>query len=401
MKITLTAKNHYFRAKTNKHKHINQIILLSLLILAFTISCQNKAKPKNPASDLWEAKLNEMLPETMIKAIKERKLQASIPIIIKSDKGIPLENATFTLSNDSLIILNEITDKEGIVILKITPQLLNSNPTVSIKKENYLAKNIDYEVGGKTVTFTDLDEPTNVININKLNFVNKSDLKIYYLGDDSLNAKFYADTLLNNINFCREILNREDLHLIHPIILHSSNITTVGENKNEVTMPINTSDLASVYWFYTHETVEHNLINNNNVYKKNKYLRYIGDGLAEWVSLNYLIKSKKEIDIQMINNRLNTIKNSEKNEFIVNKWIASETGIIEGYSYSLAFWILFEKQFGKNAVQNFITYFMNTDKFDSDNIYKLLEDAANSKDVPSFKITKEQAIDLLSAYKYN
>ncbi len=377
----------------------NPIVILSLLVLAFIFSCQNKAKPKDPDSTLWEAKLNEMLPATMIRSIKGRKLQASIPIIIKSDKGIPLENATFTLSDDSLIILNDITDKEGIVILRITPQLLNSNPTVSIRKESYLAKNIDYEVGGKTVTFTDLDEPTNVININKLNFVNKSDLKVYYIKDDSLNAKSYADTFLNNINFCREVLNSEDLYLIHPIIVHSSNITTVGENKNEVTMPINTSNLASVYWFYTHETVEHNLINNNNVYEKNKYLRYIGDGLAEWVSLNYLIKSKKEIDVQMINNRLNTIKNSEKYGFVVNEWAASEAGMIEGYSYSLAFWISFEKQFGKKAVQNFITYFMNTDEFDNNNISKLLEDAADSKDVLSFRINKEQAIDLLSTYK--
>jgi hypothetical protein len=379
--------------------NITALFFLSVLLSITMHSCNPKVEPNDPNSPVWEASLTEMLPSTMINTIKGSDLQASIPIEIQNKKGKPLKGASFIIHANDKKIFDTTTTIDGIVILKITDQLLSNKPSVKISKTGYLAKDIAYEVGGKTVKITDVDEPVEVVNLSNLKFIKNSGLKIHYTENSSSNAMAYVDTFHAAIEFCRNMLGNRNIKLIHPILIQSSNVSTLGESKEDITMPINTNNWKNVHWYYIHETIEYNMISLNNVYGENPYLRYIGDGLAEWSSLNYLSQVNHHYENKMLKNRLNTLENSRKSQFVLNEWKSSTTGIIEGYSYSLAFWLLFEKRFGHDAILAFIKTFNESSNYGNSHIAQLLKNAAGEENIPSLTMKKEQTVKLLNEFE--
>lgn len=148
-----------------------------------------------------------------------------------------------------------------------------------------------------------------------------------------------------------------------------------------------------------HETIEHNLINTNNVYEKNPYLRWVGDGLAEFASAKYLKTINREYFYGMIDNRLNTLKKSKNETFDLNKWEAQASGNIEGYSYSLAFWIDIANNYGEKAIKDFMIEFDNYKKYSAKHVFELLKSLTNETDTIKLTMQKNEAINIIEDYR--
>lgn len=161
--------------KTNSTK---VLIILILFVLILPMSCKQKTEPTNPDSKTWEANLEDIIPKPMVKSIRERNLVAPIPIEIKDNSGESIKGAEVELLNQYEILFQKETDKNGIVIIELSNELLAANPIIRISKDGILAKEINYDVGGKTMTFSSSKDPRVVINFNDIKYVVKEDFEI-------------------------------------------------------------------------------------------------------------------------------------------------------------------------------------------------------------------------------
>ncbi|HON19776.1 MAG TPA: hypothetical protein PLW70_00370 [Bacteroidales bacterium] len=372
-------------------KSINFSVLIYLSLIIFS-SCHGGQK--YPESDTWQSYLRDMLPGPMIRTILSDSLEATIPIQIKDINNKKLVNAVFIISrNDSSIYLK--SNGSGLVFITLNHAILSENPMIKIQYNGLKAKNIRCSIGGKTVVFEDgKSVNSEVIEFENIPYVEREGFKLYYTIDKHLAMENLTE-FLNIIETIKHIMGKSKVLNIFPLLKYNNNISVIGEPEGVNILPININSWRDKYWHFVHETVEYDLIGFNNLYEENPQLRFIGDGLAEYVSLQVLNAHNVQFANEMKNSRIHSLKKSNSEKFSLYDWnITSE--LIEAYSYSLAFWIKLEKDTSPKKIQDFILLFNNLKTYQQEDIVKLFE-TVFGKNV-SLNITKDEAINILLAY---
>jgi len=345
-------------------KKIRLSVVPLLAFFSFCLmACQPKAKPSDPNAKSWEAPLNDMLPGTIVRNIKSKGLVANLPIKLEDKNGKPLQGALFLIGkgSDSSIALKSNSD--GVITIRLTRELLTQNPIIVISKEGLLAKDISYEVGGKTMKFVDGESvEAEVIQFDNLRFIDKEGLRVYYVINEEA-AERYTDSFNYALNFIKEITGKGQLNPVTPVLTGKQDISIMGEPEGTAILPVDITDWQDKYWFYIHESVENDLINTKNVYSTNPNLRWIGDGLAEFVSLKFLTHKGGGYKEKMLENRLASLGKFPEEELNLYEWKTGDTRIA-GYSFSLAFWLKMEKQHGLKGIQLFIKQFSDLKTYD-------------------------------------
>jgi hypothetical protein len=129
---------------------------------------------------------------------------------------------------------------------------------------------------------------------------------------------------------------------------------------------------------------------------ENPNLRFVGDGLAELISFMILKTTNPDYAEIMLNNRLKSIEKSSQLEFDIYNW-SIESEEIEGYSYSLAFWLKLLENYSIEQIQYFIRLFDNATEYSRENVHKMFETAFGLN--ITFNLTKSEAIDKLTNTK--
>jgi len=378
------------------------IAFVAVAIFYFYINNIKIIRPKDINAEVWEVKLNDILPWTLVKFVKNKSIEKltknngiPIPIIIKDKHNKPIQDVSIIMVSPDGSESNLTTDSGGIFTAKLTSTLVEENPLLKISKEGLKAGDFYYEIGGKTIKFSDESEEFDVINLSSLNLYEKNGIKVYHNKEDLDNAQKLAETL-KDINLkIKQVLGISSLEPLSVLLTKSKNVSTIGDLK-ESALPININDKEQIYWIYTHETTETNLIlKKAPLYFKNKYLRWVGDGLAEYTSLKILEQTDNELKNKMLNGRIKNIVDSKGENLNLLKWEAI-TGQDVGYAYSLAFWIDIEEKYGNNVIQEFVSKFLNTNDYSTKNITNILVNLTKSDNNQIFTITKEEAKEILS-----
>ena len=377
------------------------VAFIAVVIFYFYINNMKVVRPKDKNASVWEVKLNDILPWTLVKFVKNKSIEKltknngiPIPIIIKDKHNKPIQDVSIIMVSPDGSESNLTTDSGGIFTAKLTSTLVEENPLLKISKEGLKAGDFYYEIGGKTIKITDESEEFDVINLSSLNLYEKNGIKVYHNKEDLDNAQKLAETL-KDINLkIKQVLGISSLEPLSVLLTKSKNVSTIGDLK-ESALPININDKEQIYWIYTHETTELNLIMKKApLYSKNKYLRWIGDGLAEYTSLKISEQTDEELKTKTLNGRIKNIKDDKKQSFNLLKWEAT-TGQGVGYAYSLAFWIDIEEKYGNNVIQEFVNKFINTNDYSTENITNILVNLIKSDNKQIFTITKEKAKEIL------
>lgn len=365
-------------------------------------------RPKDKNASVWVVKLDEIMPGTMVKSLKKDSIAKAtknngipIPVLIKDKHNKPIQDVSIVMVSPDGTELKFKTDSDGIFTVKLTSTLVEENPTLKISKEGLKAGDFFYKVvGGKTVRISDEGGEFDLINLSSLNLFEKNGIKIYHNKEDLDKAQKLAETL-KDINLkIEQILGVSSLKPMSALLTKSENVSTTGDLKENV-FPININNKEELYWIYVHETTETNLIGEKNpLYSKNKYLRWVGDGLAEYTSLKILEQTDKELKNKMLNGRVKNIVDSKGENLNLLKWQAI-IGPIEGYAYSLAFWVDIEEKYGNKVIQEFVNKFLNTKNYSTENVtnilIKLMEKDNEQLDKNQmFTLTKEKAQEILS-----
>jgi len=369
------------------------VAFIAVVIFYFYINNMKVVRPKDINATVWEVKLNDILPGTLVKAMKNNRYKVPIPIIIKDKHNKPIQDVSIIMVSSNSSELKYKTGSDGIFTVKLTSTLTEENPLLKISKEGFKAGDFYYEIGGKTIKIADENEEFDVINLSSLSLYEKNGMKVYHNKEDLDNAQKLAETL-EEINFkIKQVLGISSFEPLSVLLTKSKNVSTIGDLKENV-LPININDKEQIYWIYTHETTELNLILKKELYFKNKYLRWIGDGLAEYASLKIIEQTDEELKTKMLNSRIKDIDEDKKQSFNLLKWEAI-TGQDLGYAYSLAFWIDIEEKYGNNVIQEFVSKFLNTNDYSTKNITNILVNLIKSDNKQIFTITKEEAKEIL------
>jgi len=369
------------------------VAFIAVVIFYFYINNMKVVRPKDINATVWEVKLNDILPGTLVKAMKNNRYKVPIPIIIKDKHNKPIQDVSIIMVSSNSSELKYKTGSDGIFTVKLTSTLTEENPLLKISKEGFKAGDFYYEIGGKTIKIADENEEFDVINLSSLSLYEKNGMKVYHNKEDLDNAQKLAETL-EEINFkIKQVLGISSFEPLSVLLTKSKNVSTIGDLKENV-LPININDKEQIYWIYTHETTELNLILKKELYFKNKYLRWIGDGLAEYASLKIIEQTDEELKTKMLNSRIKDIDEDKKQSFNLLKWEAI-TGQDLGYAYSLAFWIDIEEKYGNNVIQEFVSKFLNTNDYSTKNITNILVNLIKSDNNQIFTITKEEAKEIL------
>ena len=369
------------------------IAFVAVVIFYFYINNMKVVRPKDINATVWEVKLNDILPGTLVKAMKNNRYKVPIPIIIKDKYNKPIQDVSIIMVSSNSSELKYKTGSDGIFTVKLSSTLIKENPILKISKEGLKAGDFYYEIGGKTIKIADESEEFDVINLSSLSLYEKNGIKVYHNKEDLDNAQKLAETL-EEINLkIKQVLGVSSSEPLSVLLTKSKNVSTIGDLKENV-MPININDKEQIYWIYTHETTELNLIVKKALYSKNKYLRWIGDGLAEYASLKIIEQTDEELKTKMLNSRIKDIDEDKKQSFNLLKWEAI-TGQDLGYAYSLAFWIDIEEKYGNNVIQEFVSKFLNTNDYSTKNITNILVNLIKSDNNQIFTITKEEAKEIL------
>jgi hypothetical protein len=368
---------------------------LFVLIISFAllpISCKRVVVQKYPESIVWEAKLQDMLPKLMIKAIVTDSLEATIPIQIFDLNKNKLAGASFIISRgDSSIYLK--ANGKGLVFITLNHSLVNENPLIKIQHDTLKAKDIRYSIGGKTVVFKDGKSLDNeVIEYENLLFIEQDRFKLFYTTTKD-SAIAYMPIFKYTIKKIKTITGISSLSVVNPLLVSGKEISVIGEPDGVILLPINTNSWQEKIWYFTHETVENDLINQKNIYHKNPNLRFIGDGIAEYVSLKVLESINPQFALEMLKSRINSLTNSNETIFSLYDWDIEDERI-EGYSYSLAFWIKIEKQYSQESIRTFIQKFNNLNSYNKQSVLQIFE-SVFEKDF-SYTLTKQETILLLN-----
>jgi len=369
------------------------VAFIAVVIFYFYINNMKVVRPKDINATVWEVKLNDILPGTLVKAMKNNRYKVPIPIIIKDKYNKPIQDVSIIMVSSNSSELKYKTDSDGIFTVKLSSTLTEENPLLKISKEGFKAGDFYYEIGGKTLKITDESEEFDVINLSSLSLYEKNGIKVYHNKEDLDNAQKLAETL-EEINLkIKQVLGVSSLEPLSVLLTKSKNVSTIGDLKENV-LPININDKEQIYWIYTHEATESNLIVKKELYFKNKYLRWIGDGLAEYTSLKISEQTDEELKTKTLNGRIKNIKDDKKQSFNLLKWEAI-TGQDLGYAYSLAFWIDIEEKYGNKVIQEFVNKFINTNDYSTENITNILVNLIKSDNKQIFTITKEKAKEIL------
>jgi len=369
------------------------VAFIAVVIFYFYINNMKVVRPKDINATVWEVKLNDILPGTLVKAMKNNRYKVPIPIIIKDKYNKPIQDVSIIMVSSNSSELKYKTDSDGIFTVKLSSTLTEENPLLKISKEGFKAGDFYYEIGGKTLKITDESEEFDVINLSSLSLYEKNGIKVYHNKEDLDNAQKLAETL-EEINLkIKQVLGVSSSEPLSVLLTKSKNVSTIGDLKENV-LPININDKEQIYWIYTHEATESNLIVKKELYFKNKYLRWIGDGLAEYTSLKISEQTDEELKTKTLNGRIKNIKDDKKQSFNLLKWEAT-TGQGVGYAYSLAFWIDIEEKYGNNVIQEFVNKFINTNDYSTENITNILVNLIKSDNKQIFTITKEKAKEIL------
>ena len=369
------------------------VAFIAVVIFYFYINNMKVVRPKDKNASVWEVKLNDILPGTLVKAMKNNRYKVPIPIIIKDKYNKPIQDVSIIMVSSNSSELKYKTGSDGIFTVKLSSTLIKENPILKISKEGLKAGDFYYEIGGKTIKIADESEEFDVINLSSLSLYEKNGIKVYHNKEDLDNAQKLAETL-EEINLkIKQVLGVSSSEPLSVLLTKSKNVSTIGDLKENV-MPININDKEQIYWIYTHETTELNLIVKKALYSKNKYLRWIGDGLAEYASLKTIEQTDEELKTKMLNSRIKDIDEDKKQSFNLLKWEAT-TGQGVGYAYSLAFWIDIEEKYGNNVIQEFVNKFINTNDYSTENITNILVNLIKSDNKQIFTITKEKAKEIL------
>jgi len=369
------------------------VAFIAVVIFYFYINNMKVVRPKDINATVWEVKLNDILPGTLVKAMKNNRYKVPIPIIIKDKYNKPIQDVSIIMVSSNSSELKYKTGSDGIFTVKLSSTLIKENPILKISKEGLKAGDFYYEIGGKTIKIADESEEFDVINLSSLSLYEKNGIKVYHNKEDLDNAQKLAETL-EEINLkIKQVLGVSSSEPLSVLLTKSKNVSTIGDLKENV-MPININDKEQIYWIYTHETTELNLIVKKALYSKNKYLRWIGDGLAEYASLKIIEQTDEELKTKMLNSRIKDIDEDKKQSFNLLKWEAI-TGQDLGYAYSLAFWIDIEEKYGNNVIQEFVSKFLNTNDYSTKNITNILVNLIKSDNNQIFTITKEEAKEIL------
>jgi hypothetical protein len=333
-----------------------------------------------------------MLPKPMIRAILTDSLEATIPIQITDINNKKLANATFIISRmDNPVYLK--SNKNGLVFITLNHAILTENPIIKIQYDSFKAKDIRYSIGGKTVVFKDGKSVTSeLLEFENIQYIQHGSFKLFYtINKDSAIASL-AD-FLNTLDIIRKITGKAELSHVFPLLISSNNTSVIGEPDGVTILPISLNSWQEKYWHFTHETVENDLISFNNLYEKNSNIRFIGDGLAELISLKVLKSFKNEYANEMLNSRLRSLTKSNSDTFSLYNW-STTSEEIEGYSYSLAFWIKLEKDNSPEIIKEFVRLFSNLKTYRKQDIDQIFETIFGSN--ISYSMTKNEAIDILS-----
>jgi hypothetical protein len=372
-------------------KVINHLSIIIFFIL-FLFSCKRVVIQKYPESNVWEAQLQDMLPKPMIRAIVTDSLEATIPIQLLDINKNKLAGASFIISRgDSSVYLK--ANGKGLVFITLNHSLITENPLIKIQFDTLKAKDIRYSIGGKTVVFKDGKSVNNeVVEYENLLYIEQGGFKLFYTTTKDT-AIAYFPVFKNTLEKIKTIMGISSLSIVNPLLILGKDISVIGEPEGVLLLPINTNSWQEKFWYFTHETVENDLINQNNIYHKNPNLRFIGDGIAEYVSLKVLESINHEYALKMLNNRATSIANSNETDFSLYDW-NTEDDSIEGYSYSLAFWMKIEKMYSHESIRSFIQKFKNLKSYNKQSIQQVFESEFGTGF--SFNLSKQEAFQLLT-----
>lgn len=365
-----------------------------IFIFLFFLSCRNTKHVISSNASYIEVPLQNMLPRPMTRAILSDSLEATIPIRLTDKEKNKLNNASFIIDRaDSSVYLK--SNEKGLVFITLNHSLVSENPLIKISHEKISIHEIQYSVGGKTVVFKDGKSIDNeVIEYENLPFIEQNKLKLYYtINPDT--AKIHLKDFNNTVHLIKTLIGKENISLIFPLLVSNSNISVVGEPNNIILLPVNQNSWVDKYWHFTHETVENELINSRNVYQKNPNLRFIGDGLAEYLSLKILKLTDEAFANEMIKSRIYSLNKSTRDGLDLSKWTIEDDDIA-GYSYGLAFWLKIERDNTQNSVIGFMTSFLSLDNFEPETVTNLLPVSLSIKE---YTIKKDEALSILSSYR--
>lgn len=344
-----------------------------------------------------DKKLKQLLPSTMVSAIENKELSAEIPIYIlnkSNGKRVPNTSLRLKFKNDQTS--NYPSDTNGVVKLPISPLLLKENPQVSISHKKFKPKDLEVKVGGKTMVFKD-GESSNLIDYNSLSSKKMSSgLKVYFK-DDEIGENELKKERADFVEIYRIVDSLVGLKnsAIYPALVKSQIAVTVGVPDSMNIVPVKVGNPESKYWFFTHELVERNLM-VQEFYKQNSDIRWIGDGIAEFIShkvVETLEKQKPEI----ASTRLKELQDLDNENFSLWEWkvpTEQEESFTPGYGLSLAYWLKIDDEYGINAIKNFVKDFKKLNDISTASVKSCLENnfPGINTDV---KITVKEAMKIL------
>jgi len=370
-------------------------LICFIFLVTFVFSKKKKGDLllKNNDAEMLEIHMNDLLPKSLLKAMSKIPYSVPIPIYFKDKKNKPISEVSVKMIFSNTLNLNYTTDAKGIVTIELNSGLIEENPLLKFSKNNYKAKDLFYVIGGKTMKFTDTNSNFNIIDLRDLSVLNTGFLKIFYKKEEFKKAQELSIITTELIRDIEKIIGFYKLKPLNIILTKIKNSTTI-EECNDNLLPIDADNKEDIYWFFVHEFIEINLITAKDIYSKNKYLRWIGDGLAEYVSFKILENKDVSLKSSMLKERINNISNKNIQSFNLLDWEVI-TGSTEGYSFSLAFWINFEKKFGFENLQNFIHDFIKNKDYETDTVTKLLLKNIDKEKNQFFIMSSNDALEIL------
>lgn len=375
---------------------------LVFFAVILTQGCHQKAEPDDPNADKWVLKLNELMPSSIVDFFKSQDHDKSMPypVIFKNEEGQAIDSAKirvcFNADTASLY-----TNQSGIVKLTVSKPVIEKNPTLVIEKEGFKAGDFDYKLGAQTVTFKDSEGDFTFINYNNLEHQKVLRTKIYY--DEKAVFLQNSDKIKSIIRFLHDSAGFKNPQPVHLLLTKAPNVISMGSNKKkekETVLPINVNNWKELYWAYTHEFVEVNLMTANKhklIYDFNSNLRWIGDGLAEFYALKVLRKKNKKYAKKMLNTRIEALKKYNDTAFNLFSWKAGAANTNDhGYAFSLAFWVA---NYDKNRASLFVKRFQNLNNYKNEQIIKLIKETLGYKGDYSLNTKRARKI-LIKSHLY-
>ena len=86
------------------------VAFIAVVIFYFYINNMKVVRPKDINATVWEVKLNDILPGTLVKAMKNNRYKVPIPIIIKDKHNKPIQDVSIIMVSSNSSELKYKTD---------------------------------------------------------------------------------------------------------------------------------------------------------------------------------------------------------------------------------------------------------------------------------------------------